>query len=104
MTLRPTRSCASKGTLSSLALLTFLFGISTPNGWTQQSAKAAVADRPASPSDPAAAPETAAAVLEHIANSGPASKEHFAASSITQLLKFSSDFREFPKFTSERTL
>jgi protein-disulfide isomerase len=51
-------------------LLTFLFGISTPNGWTQQSAKAAVADRPASPSDPAAAPETAAAVLERIAHSG----------------------------------
>jgi hypothetical protein len=70
VTLSPKRFCASKKILGSLALLTFLFGISTPNEWTQQSAKAAAADRPASPSDPAAAPETAAAVLERISNSG----------------------------------
>ena len=70
MTLRPSRSCASKMILSSLALLTFLFGITTPAAWAQQGAKAAVADRPASPSDPAAAAETAAAVLERIAHSG----------------------------------
>jgi hypothetical protein len=66
MTLRPPRFYARKSILNSFALLTLLFGISTPNGWSQQSAKAAVADRPASPSDPAAAPKTAAAVLKTI--------------------------------------
>jgi hypothetical protein len=84
-------------------LLIFLFGITTPNIWSQQGAKAAVTDRPASPSNPAAAPETDAAVLNLGANSSQVSNELFT-SRISRNLKVSSEIREISKFTPERTL
>ncbi len=70
MSSRSAHLCALKKISNSLALLTLFFGAATPGAWSQQSAKAAVVERPASPSDPAAGSETAAAVLDKIAHSG----------------------------------
>jgi hypothetical protein len=104
MSLRPARLCALKSILNSLALLTLLLGAATPGAWSQQSAKAAVVERPASPSDPLAGPETAAAVLASRGNSGSAPNEFSAAPGITEVPRSNSGIREFPEFTSERTL
>ena len=70
MSSRSAHLCALKRISNSLALLALFFGAATPGAWSQQSAKAAVVERPASPSDPAAGSETAAAVLDQIAHSG----------------------------------
>jgi hypothetical protein len=104
MSLGPPHLCAPKRLTGSPALQTFLFGVASPNVWSRQSAKAAVTDRQASPSDPAAVHETAAAVLRVSAESLTASNQIFPAPSIPSHVRVRSEIRENSKFTPERTL